>query len=113
MTQLDQTLLRRASRAPLPWQLTEAERIAINVLKRDGVSVAILAKVFKCSRNTIYSNCLTGTAPSYAPTNAARETNDRVDEMGIDKARETYVTPAMTKAVNEAHWKKIKSYRRP
>ena len=83
------------------------------MLKRDGVSVAILAKVFKCSRNTIYTlTCLTGTAPSYAPTNAARETNDRVDEMGRDTPRETYFTPAMTKAVNEAHWKTIKGYRR-
>ena len=42
-----------------------ASKIALNLLWRKKVRVPVLAKVFRCSKNTIYYNCLTGDAPSY------------------------------------------------
>ena len=57
----------------------------MNLFWRRGVRVPILSKVFQCSRNTIYYNCLTGDAPSYPNSNRADEINALIDKMGEQK----------------------------
>ena len=100
--QLDQALLAKARRIPRRDGLTFEERMALNLFWRKEVRVSVLAKVFQCSKNTIYSNCLTGDAPSYA-YGRAQEINDLVDAMGEQKAWDKYVTPGMIHAVNAAN----------
>ena len=64
--QLDQALLAQAQRIPRRRDgLAFEERMALNLFWRKEVRVSVLAKVFQCSKNTIYANCLTGDAPSY------------------------------------------------
>ena len=58
--QLDETLIAQARRAPRHDGLSLGERIALNLLWRKKVRVPVLAKVFQCSKNTIYYNCLDG-----------------------------------------------------
>ena len=100
--QLDQALLAQARRIPRRDGLAFEERMALNLFWRKEVRVSVLAKVFQCSKNTIYSNCLTGDAPSYV-YGRAQEINDLVDAMGEDKAWNEYVTPGMIHAVNAAN----------
>ena len=103
MIELDQDLVRLAKRAPRHDGLSESERIAMNLFWRRGVRVPILAKVFQCSKNTCYYNCLTGDAASYPPTNKAKEINDLIDRIGEEKAWEENVTATMIRAVNAAN----------
>jgi hypothetical protein len=103
---LDQTLLALTERAPRRrGGLTERERIAINLFWRYGVRVALLAKVFRVSKNTIYYTCLTGTADSYPnvdDTNRAKKTNELIDSIGFEAAWNQYVTDDMVRKVNRA-----------
>jgi hypothetical protein len=100
MTQLDQDLIRQARRAPAKNEVSLDDRIAMNVLWRDGVRLRVLMKIFGRAKNTIYYSCLTGDAPSYRYAKA-REINDLVEEMGVDEARKRYVTQEMIRIVNE------------
>jgi hypothetical protein len=102
MTELDQDLVRRARRAPRKDELSERERIAMNVLWRSGVRVPVLSRIFGCARNTVYYNCLTGDQVSY-PSNRAVEINEFVEKIGVEEARRRYVTPEMNAAVNKAN----------
>jgi hypothetical protein len=79
--QLDENLLRQARRSPRHDTLSENERIALNLFWRKGVRVPVLAKVFQCSKNTIYYNCLTGEKEAWS----------------------RYVTDGMVRAVNAAN----------
>ena len=56
--QLDEALILQAKRAPPLHGLSLNERIALNLLWRKDVRVPVLAKVFVCSKNSIYANCL-------------------------------------------------------
>jgi hypothetical protein len=102
MTELDQDLVRRARRAPRKDELSEGERIAMNVFWRSGVRVPVLSRIFGCARNTVYYNCLTGDQVSY-PSNRAIEINEFVEKIGVGEAYRRYVTPEMVKAVNAAN----------
>jgi hypothetical protein len=106
--QLNPALLAKARRAPRRDGLTFEERMALNLFWRKDVRVPVLAKVFQCSKNTIYSNCLTGDAPSY-PYGRAQEINDIIDAMGEQKAWDKYVTPGMVHAVDAANKEFIES----
>jgi hypothetical protein len=99
---LDKALLAQARRMPRRDGLSFEERMALNLFWRKDVRVPVLARVFQVSKNTIYANCLTGDAPSYA-YGRAQEINDLVDAMGEKKAWETYVTSGMIHAVNAAN----------
>ncbi len=110
-TQLDENLLYLARRPLRSDGLTEEECIAINLFWRKRVRIPILAKVFQCSKNTIYYNCLTGEAPSYRANGRAREVNDLIERMGEDKAWAKYITPKMTQAINEENKKFVKTRR--
>ena len=107
MTELDQNLLRRARRAPRKDEVSEDERIAMNILWRDGVRVPILTQIFRCSRSTIYYNCLTGYGE---PTARAAEINAEIDRMGEAKARAKFVKEWMIDAVNTLNAELAKSY---
>ena len=100
MTKLDQDLIRQARRAPAKNEVPLADRIAMNVLWRDGVRLRVLMKIFGRAKNTIYYSCLTGDAPSYRYGKAA-EINDLIEAMGIAAARKRYVTQEMIRIVNE------------
>jgi hypothetical protein len=110
---LDETLIAQARRAPRKDGLAEEERIAMNLFWRRGVRVPILSKVFQCSRNTIYYNCLTGDAPSYPNSNRADEINALIDKMGEQKAWDRYVTATMIRAVNAANKELVERKRVP
>jgi hypothetical protein len=113
MIELDENLILQAKRSPRKDGLSEGERIALNLLWRRGVRVPILAKVFQCSKNTVYGNCLTGDAASYPMSNRAREVNETIDRLGVDEAWRQNVTPAMIKAVNAANRELIERRRLP
>jgi hypothetical protein len=101
--QLDEALIIQAKRTPRADGLTLEERIALNLFWRRDVRVPVLAKVFQCSKNTIYYNCLTGEAASYPSGHKAKEVNDLIDKMGPEKAWAKYVTEDMIRAVNAAN----------
>ena len=103
--QLDETLIAQARRSPRHDGLSFDERVALNLLWRKKVRVLVLAKVFKCSKNTIYYNCLTGDAPSYPASGnvKAREIHELIDRIGEAKAWRQYVTQPMILAVNAAN----------
>ena len=103
MIDLDESLIRQARRAPRRDGLTEQERIAMNLLWRRHVRVPVLAKVFQCSKNTVYASCLTGDAASYVSGHRAKEINDLIDRMGEDAAWREHVTSTMIRAVNAAN----------
>ena len=104
MIELDQALVAQTSVPPARIDgLSLGEKIAINLFWRKKVRVLILAKVFQCSKNTIYYNCLTGDAASYPPSNSARQVNAIIDQIGEKKAWSQYVTPGMIHAVNSAN----------
>ena len=108
MEKLDQTLLakvRRKAKGGSPPMLSLRERIAVNLFWRKGVPIAALMEVFNCSKNTIYSNCLTGNAPSYIAGHRAKETNDLIDAIGEAAAEAQNITPDMIRAVNAANRK--------
>ena len=111
--QLDETLIIQARRVPRHDALSLSERIALNLLWRKKVRVPILAKVFQCSKNTIYANCLTGESVSYSSGRRAKEINDLIDRMGEDQAWAENVTQAMIRAVNTAHKEIIERKRMP
>ena len=113
--QLDETLIAQARRAPRHDGLSLSERIALNLLWRKHVRVPVLAKVFQCSKNTIYYNCLTGDAASYplSGANKAREINEIIDRMGEDQAWEQNVTATMIRAVNAANKELVERKRVP
>ena len=111
--QLDETLIAQARRAPRHDGLSLGERIALNLLWRKKVRVPVLAKVFQCSKNTIYYNCLTGDAASYPTGNKAREINEIIDRMGEDAAWEQNVTATMIRAVNAANKELVERKRMP
>jgi hypothetical protein len=90
--QLDETLLAQARRAIRRDGLSLGEQIALNLFWRKKVRAAVLAKVFQCSKNTIYYNCLTG--------DKAREINEIIERIGEQQAWEQNVTEAMIRAVN-------------
>ena len=112
---LDETLIAQARRAPRHDGLSLGERIALNLLWRKKVRVPVLAKVFQCSKNTIYYNCLTGDAASYPSSSGAkaREINEIVDRMGEEQAWDQYVTAAMIRAVNAANKELVERKRMP
>ena len=103
MIELDKTLLAQARRAPRQDSLSLDKRIALNLFWRLNVRVPVLAHVFHCSKNTIYANCLTGDAASYVSGHRAREVNEIIDRMGINKAYAKYVTDDMVRAINAAN----------
>lgn len=96
------SLLYRTKRRARDDGLTPDERVAINIFWREGVRIPILAKVFKVSKNTIYYKALTGEADSYPNSNrsnSARETNELIESLGLEKAREQFITDRMQRAV--------------
>lgn len=96
------SLLYRTKRRARKDGLTPDERVAINVFWREGVRVPVLAKVFKVSKNTIYYKALTGEADSYPNSNrsnSAKETNELIESLGLEKAREQFITDKMQHAV--------------
>jgi hypothetical protein len=100
---LDESLIYRAKRRAREDGLTPEERIALNLFWRKGVRVPILAKVFRCSKNTCYYKSLTGEADSYPNSNrsnSAAETNALIDSLGVDEAWRRFVTDDMVAAVN-------------
>ena len=103
MIDLDESLIRQARRAPRRDGLTEQERIAMNLLWRRHVRVPVLAKVFQCSKNTVYASCLTGDSASYVSGHRAKEINDLIDRVGEDAAWREHVTSTMIRAVNTAN----------
>jgi hypothetical protein len=111
--QLDETLIAQARRAPRHDGLSLGERIALNLLWRKKVRVPVLAKVFHCSKNTIYANCLTGDAASYVSGHRAKEVNELIDRMGEEQAWDQYVTAAMIRAVNAANKELVERKRMP
>jgi predicted DNA binding protein len=98
MLQLDEELIYRTRRRGRV--LTPADRIALNLFKRRGVRVVVLARAFGVSKNTVYYKAITGEAPSYPQGDAAADTNALIDKIGADVAWEKYVTNAMIAAVN-------------
>lgn len=96
------SLLYRTKRRARDDGLTPDERVAINIFWREGVRIPILAKVFKVSKNTIYYKALTGEADSYPNSNrsnSAKETNELIESLGLEKAREQFITDRMQRAV--------------
>ena len=73
--------------------------LAMNVLWRDGMTLAAIARLFGVSRNTLYYKIATGHARSYpkGPANCAAAVNDLVEAVGVDEIRRRFVTPAMVK----------------
>jgi hypothetical protein len=104
---LDEGLISRVRRSAHAESLTIDDRVALNLLWRKRVQVPILAKVFKCSRNTIYYKALTGKADSYPNSEGADEANALVDrfvaEVGLDEAVNRYVPADIVAAVNKAN----------
>lgn len=103
LTVEDSAVYRATRRQRRKEKLTQQERIALNVFWREGVPVPLLAKVFRIAKNTIYYKALTGQAESY-PTasqyeDSGAQINDWVEEMGVEKARELYVTKKMRTAI--------------
>ena len=113
MIDLDEDLIRLARRAPRRDGLQENERVAMNLFWRRGVRVPVLAKVFQCSKNTCYYNCLTGDAASYPAGNKAAEINALIDRLGEQKAWDQYVSPTMIRAVNAANRELVERKRVP
>lgn len=109
---LDETLIAQARRAPRHDGLSLSERIALNLFWRKKVRVPVLAKVFHCSKNTIYANCLTGGAESYVSGHRAKEINDLIDRVGEQAAWDQNVTATMIRAVNAAN-KELVERKRP
>ena len=105
--ELDETLIFRAKRAPR-W-LTREERVAISLLKRKGVRVPVLMRVFGCSKNTIYykrlSSRLTG-----EKLDVTAETAALIRDIGVDEAWRQFITPAMIEGVNREN--KLEAARR-
>lgn len=102
--QLDEDLIYRTKRRAREDGLTPEDRIAVNLFWRKKVKVAVLAKVFGVSRNTIYYKALTGTADSYPNTsrsNSAIEANAVIERLGPDEAWRQFVTDKMVRAVND------------
>lgn len=102
--QLDEDLIYRTKRRAREDGLTPEDRIAVNLFWRKKVKVAVLAKVFGVSRNTIYYKALTGTADSYPNTNrsnSAIEANAVIERLGPDEAWRQFVTDKMIRAVND------------
>lgn len=113
MTKLDTALILEKKRKPLKGAMDLPTRVALNLFWRKKsakergpipVRAITLAKAFNISPNTLYYQCLTGDAESYAPFrrgfNAAREVNELIDHLGPDQAWAKYVTPKMIEAVN-------------
>jgi hypothetical protein len=97
-------LIYRTKRRARDDGLTAEERIALNIFWREGVRVAILARIFGCSKNTIYYKALTGEADSYPNSNrsnSAAETNALVDRLGVKEARRRFVTSKMQAALED------------
>ena len=109
MNQLDHNLILKAYH-PRKDGMSFADRVAANVLWRDGVSIPVLTKLFKRAKNTLYKNALTGEAQSYSRYHLAREINDLVEELGIDEARRRYVTDDMVRFVDAANAAKVACY---
>ncbi len=101
--QLDETLIAQARRAPRHDELTLEERVAIYIFWRMNVRVPVLAKVFQCSKNTVYASCLTGDAASYVSGHRAQQISDLVARMGFNKAYAKYITDDMVNRVNAAN----------
>ena len=78
-----------------------------------NVRVPVLAKVFQCSKNTIYANCLTGDAASYVAGHRAQEVSEIIDRMGMNKAYAKYVTDDLVSAVNAANKELVERKRMP
>jgi hypothetical protein len=111
MTQLDETLIYRLKRRARDDGLTQDETIAVNLLWRRGVRVAILCEVFNVGKNTIYYKCCTGDADSYPNgrrKNTARDTNDLIDSLGVDEAERRFLTDDIKARVNEASERELR-----
>lgn len=109
MEQLDKNLLAVVGRAPRGGSqpiLTLQERIAANIFWRQGVPLPALMEVFRCSKNTLYGNALTG-GGAYISGHRAVEVNEIVDRMGVRAAQARYVTPEMIRTVNKANRKLV------
>jgi hypothetical protein len=80
--QLDEALIaqigQRQRGGSMP-MLTLDERIAVNLFWRRGVHMTVLIEVFKCGKNTLYANCLTG-GGAYASGTRGDHRSDRRTE---------------------------------
>lgn len=93
---------------PLHKRMTQADRIAANVLWRDRVPVPVLVRLFGHSKNTLFSTAFTG-GGAYRYGDKAVEINDLVEKMGVDEARRRYVTKEMARVVETYKWRFIDS----
>jgi hypothetical protein len=108
--ELDEKLIFLTKRRTREGGLSDVERIAINLFKRRGVKVPVLAKVFNVSKNTIYYKSLTGDADSYPNSqysNSAADTNALIERMGVEAAWETYIRPEWIGAVNAENAREV------
>jgi hypothetical protein len=103
---IDKILVAQIRRKSRPDGLTPGERVAINLFAyhpSTPVPIAVLARVFRVSRNTIYYQALTGDADSYpnsGSSNLARETRELIGVLGRDEAWRRYVTDQMVLSIN-------------
>jgi hypothetical protein len=100
---IDESLIYAVKRHVPEGRLTPDDCIAINLLWRKGVRARILAKVFNCSKNTIYYRSLTGNADSYPTSprsNTAADTNRLIENLGVEGAWNKYVSQELADKVN-------------
>ena len=108
---LDKTLIYRTKRRKRPDGLSPEERIAVNLFKRQGVKVPVLAKAFRVSKNTLYYKSFTGEADSYPNSqfsNSAADTNALIESVGEEQAWSQYVKPEWITLVNEENAKEVR-----
>jgi hypothetical protein len=98
--ELDPALIARSRRKVRA--LTFGDRVAINLLHtgQPKISTPILARVFKCSKNTIYYKSITGQADSY-PTDGheVTEVEREIAFWGREEAARIYLTDKIKKRV--------------
>jgi hypothetical protein len=93
----DPILLFRAKRRGQ--HLTRDQRVALDLLKRRGVSIPVLMKVFNCSRTIIYykrKRNLTGKSK----VDVTGEAQAMIRKLGVEGAWQQFVTKEMIDAVD-------------
>ena len=95
--ELDRKLIAHARRRRRPEGLSFRERVALNLFWRNGVSAAILAEVFKVSKNTIYYSAI-----PKRRTTAALEVDAYIEEHGEVELWRSEVLPSEIERVNQA-----------
>jgi hypothetical protein len=71
------------------------ERVAIRLMWHEGKGVPgpVLARAFRCSKNTIYYRSLTGRADSYPTTGTdVDQVEAEIARLGIEEASRLYIT---------------------